>query len=167
MLHDQGVYTGVKIGSSFFFEPQSHMNRAEFLMLLITAAGYADTMTPTVNTGLPNDSEIPPHLKRYIKMGIDEGMLSPQSPFNWQEIPIRAEAVVLAAKAAKISDVKEYSLTMPDRDELPAWARDSYRDLAAYRMLDLHDGYAHPSSALDNAYAADLAWQVYKTASRR
>jgi hypothetical protein len=33
-------------------------------------------------------------------------------------------------------------------------------------MLDLHDGNAHPQNALTNAYAADLAWQLYKHMAR-
>jgi hypothetical protein len=35
-------------------------------------------------------------------------------------------------------------------------------DLAAYKMLDLHDGNVYPHDALTNSYAADLTWQLYK-----
>lgn len=167
MLHEEGVYTGACIGSSYFFEPEAQMNRGEFLMLLITAAGYAEAMTPTVNTGLPEDEKIPSHYKRYVKKAIEEGILSPELAFGWNETPTRAECVVLTARAAKISDVKSYALTMSDAAALPQWAVASYQELAAYRMLDLYDGAAHPQRALTNAYAADLLWQLYKHTHRR
>jgi hypothetical protein len=166
MLHKEGVYTGRRVGDSYFFEPDGVMNRGEFITMLITAAGLAGGMTPTVNTGLLNDGEIPAHLKRYVKRAVDEGIISPELSFYYDEIPSRAEAVVLADRAAKISDVKAFELSMPDSGEIPDWATPSYRDLAAYRMLDLYDGYARPGRALDNGYAAGLIWQLYKHARR-
>jgi hypothetical protein len=69
-------------------------------------------------------------------------------------------------RAAKIDDVKEYPLAMGDRDAIPDWAKPAYIDLAAYKMLDLHDGNAYPADAVTNAYAADLIWQLYKHCHR-
>lgn len=162
MLHDAEIYTGKQIGGSYFFQPDNRMSRGEFLMTLIHAAGLADTMTPTVNTGLPNDQEIPTYLKRYVKQAVGAGILSPSHAFYWSEIPTRAEAVVLTARAANIDDVKSYTLTMQDAARIPDWAASAYRDLGAYQMLDLYDGYASPDGALTNAYCADLTWQLYK-----
>lgn len=162
MLQEAGVYTGQRIGSSYFFEPDTQMSRGEFLMLLITAGGYADTMTPTVNTGLPGDESIPSHLKRYLKKAIQEDIIPSDQAFIWYETPSRAECVVLTARAAQITDVKSHPLTMKDADRLPAWSLKAYQDLSAYRMLDLYDGYAYPDRMLSNSYAADLLWQLYK-----
>lgn len=167
MLHEAGVYTGKQVGSSYFFQPDARMSRGEFLMLLITSAGLADTMTPTVNTGLPNDQELPTYLKRYVRQAVEAKILSPDAPFYWKDIPTRAEAVVLTDRAAGISDVKSYDLTMADAAEIPDWARSAYRDLAAYKMLDLYDGFAYPDGSLTNAYAADLAWQLCKHARQK
>ncbi|MGI6402636.1 MAG: Ig-like domain-containing protein [Oscillospiraceae bacterium] len=166
MLHKVGVYTGEKIGNSYFFQPDRIRNRADFLVWLLTAAGMTDSMSPTVNTGLPGDESIPLHYKRYVKKAMEEGIISSSREFAWQEIPTRAECVVLTARAAKIDDVKSYPLTMADAGALPDWSVKSYRDLAAYRMLDLYDGYAHPRAALTNSYAADLCWQLYKHTHR-
>lgn len=166
MLHDVGVYTGEQIGGSYFFQPDLQRNRADFLVWLLTAAGMDVSLTPTVNTGLPDDENIPLHYKRYVKKAVEEGLISSSREFAWQEIPTRAECVVLTARAAKIGDVKTYPLTMADADALPDWSVKSYRDLSAYRMLDLYDGYAHPKAPLTNAYAADLCWQLYKHTHR-
>ncbi len=166
MLHDVGVYTGEQTGGSYFFQPDLQRNRADFLVWILTAAGMADSMTPTVNTGLPGDEKIPLYYKQYVKKAMEEGLISASRAFAWQEIPTRAECVVLTARAAKIGDVKTYPLTMADANALPDWSIKSYRDLSAYRMLDLYDGYAHPAAPLTNAYAADLCWQLYKHAHR-
>lgn len=166
MLHEVGVYTGEKIGNQYYFHPDQPRNRADFLVWLLTAAGMTDSMAPTVNTGLPGDENIPLHYKRYIKKAMEEGIISSNREFAWQEIPTRAECVVLTARAAKIDDVKSFPLTMADAGTLPDWSVKSYRDLAAYRMLDLYDGYARPQAALTNAYAADLCWQLYKHTHR-
>ena len=42
----------------------------------------------------------------------------------------------------------------------------SYRNLAAYKMLDLYQGTARPGEALTASYSADLIWQLYKHTHR-
>lgn len=163
-LRDSGVLSGRQAGGKWFFDPEAQLNRGDFLVMVLAAADM--TTSATVNTGLPNDSSIPGWLKPYVKKAMDEGIISPAQSFNWREIPIRAEAVLMTDRAAKISDVKEFALSMPDRDAIPDWALKSYMDLAAYKMLDLHDGNAYPAGALTNSYAADLVWQLYKHVNR-
>jgi len=165
-LQGVGVYTGEKIGGRYYFHPEDEITRGEFLVWLISAAGLEDTVQPTVNTGLPNDAGIPGWLKPYVAAGIKAGIIADGQSFRYLEVPIRSEAVLLTDLAADINDVKDYTLTMPDSSLIPDWALPSYKDLAAYRMLDLHDGYADPGGALTNSYAADLAWQLYKHCHR-
>jgi hypothetical protein len=159
-LKERGVLAGRQMGDAWFFDPADQMNRGDFLVLLLASIGKETE--PTVNTGLPNDASLPLWLKPYVKAAMEEGIISSVQSFAYGEVPIRAEAVVMTDRAAKINDVKEYALHMGDRAAIPEWAVKSYRDLAAYKMLDLHDGNAHPQNALTNAYAADLAWQLYK-----
>jgi len=166
MLHENNVMTGEKTGSAYFFGPDEMTTRGDFLVMLIAAAGLEDKMQPTVNTGLPNDSQLPNWIKPYLRVAIDADIVSSEYAFNFDEIPTRAEAVVLTDRAAGISDVKDYGLALPDLDSIPEWALPSYKDLAAYKMLDLYSGYAHPNGALTNSYAADLVWQLYKHCHR-
>lgn len=161
-LNEKGVYSGQKVGNGWFFYPDRQVNRGEFLLMLLAASGLDTSLSPTVNTNLENDSALPMWLKPYVKKAIDEGIWSTTQPFSYNEIPTRAEAVVMTSKAAKIVDVKEYDLRVTDAANIPAWALSAYKDLAAYRMLDLHDGNAYPAGALTNSYAADLIWQLYK-----
>lgn len=165
-LHESKMLTGKQIGNNFFFFPDEQMTRGEFLVTLIAASGMQKDLTATVNTGLPNDTDIPSWIKPYVKKAVDEGILLKTDAFWYKEIPIRAEAVVMTDRAAKINDVKDFALTFPDHGALPDWAIRSYKDLAAYKMLDLYDGAARPYDALTNSYCADLLWQLYKHTHR-
>lgn len=161
-LRENGVMSGTQIGDKFFFSPNRMTTRGEFLVMLVASAGLEASMKPTVNTGLPNDVSIPSYLKPYVKKAVDEGIWSDRQPFVHDQIPTRAEAVVLVDRAADINDVKDFALSMADRYDIPDWALPSYRDLAAYRMLDLYDNMARPADALTNSYSADLIWQLWK-----
>lgn len=165
-MHENGVMTGAQIGDKFFFSPNRMTTRGEFLVMLIASGGFEDSMKPTVNTGLPNDTAIPAYLKSYVKKAIDEDIWSSTQQFVYDQIPTRAEAVVLVDRAAKISDVKDFALRMGDRSSIPYWALPSYKDLAAYKMLDLYDNMARPDDALTNSYSADLLWQLWKHTHR-
>lgn len=165
-LRDNGVMSGQQIGGKFFFYPNHMTTRGEFLVMMLAAGGFEASMKPTVNTGLPNDTEIPSYLKPYVKKAIDEKIWSSEQPFIHDQIPTRAEAVVLVDRAAKITDVKDFGLGMYDLASIPDWAIPSYKDLAAYKMLDLYDNMAHPASALTNSYSADLVWQLWKHCHR-
>lgn len=165
-LHENGVYSGIKVGKSWLFQPERQVDRGELLVMLLAANGMDQALSPTVNTRLPNDSTLPMWLKPYVKKAIDEEIWSSTQAFVHTEIPARAEAVVLTDRAAKISDVKDFTLTMADAASIPEWSLHGYKDLAAYRMLDLYDGYAHPGAAVTGSYAADLTWQLWKHHNR-
>ena len=163
-LQENGVMIGRQIGDAWFFEPSKHVSRGDFLIMLLSAANIKTQIT--INTGLPNDSSIPMWLKPYVKKAVETGIIPPSQDFMYHETPIRAEAVLMTNRASKITDVKEFSLAMPDIADLPEWSLESYMNLAAYKMLDLHDGKAFPTGALTNSYAADLIWQLYKHCHR-
>jgi len=161
-LRENKVMTGTQIGSRYFFSPDETTTRGEFLVMLISAGGLEKSMKPAVNTGLPNDSAIPHWLKPYVKKAIDEGILPSLPAFVHNEIPSRAEAVLMTDRTAKITDVKDYNLQINDAASIPAWALPSYKNLAAYKMLDLYDNMARPEGMLTNSYSADLIWQLWK-----
>lgn len=165
-LSENGIMSGMKIGEKYFFSPDEVTSRGEFLVMLIAASGLEASMKPTVNTGLPNDAEIPHYLKPYVRKAIDEEIWSATQAFYHSQIPARAEAVVLVDRAAKIKDVRDFNLQMRDVGTLPYWAVPSYKNLAAYRMLDLYDNMAKPAEALTNGYSAELLWQLWKHCNR-
>ncbi len=164
-LKEKEIIVGKKIGKSYFFEPKNSVSREKFLVMAISAAGMEKKLKPTVNTGLANDIEIPNYLKPYVKLAIDEKII-PNSNFNLNEIPTRAEAVLLISNISKIPDVKSHNLTLSDIGQIPQWAMQAYMNLSAYKMLDLYDNMAHPNSPITNSNTADLMWQLYKHINR-
>jgi len=165
-LYEKNVLQGEKIGQSWFFHPDETVTRGEFLVMLLGVSGMDAQLSPTVNTGLANDAQLPLWLKPYVKKAVVEGIIPAGNAFVYSEIPTRAEAVLLCSNAAKIDDVKEYSLQISDKEKIPSWALQSYKELAAYRMLDLHDGNAYPTGSLTKSYSADLLWQLWKHCER-
>ncbi len=165
-LREKGVISGMQVGNKYFFAPNEMTTRGEFIVMLIAASGLDSTIKPTVNTGLPNDASIPSYLKPYIKKAIDADIWSETQAFEHEQFPSRAETVILVDRAAKIADVKDFTLTMSDVVGIPDWAMPSYKNLAAYKMLDLYDNMARPEEAITNSYSADLLWQLYKHLNR-
>lgn len=165
-LQGKGVLSGRQIGGGWFFEPNRTATRGELLVMVMAAAGMDQSLTPTANTGLEGDASLPLWLKPYVRKAVEEGMWARTEAFTADQIPTRAEAVQMVALAAKISDVRDYPLRINDIAAIPDWALQSYKELAAYRMLDLYDGSAYPDRALDNAYAATLLWQLYQHTHR-
>lgn len=160
-LAEKGVYTGEKIGNALLFSPKAQVSRGEFLMLCIAACGYDRNLPACVNTGLTNDADIATWQKPYVKRGLEKGIIT-GSTFKPDQIPTRAEAVVMIARAAGMPNVKADSLKLTDRDEIPTWTVQAYMNLSAYKMLDLPDGAARPRQALTKDTAADLVWQLWK-----
>lgn len=160
-LAENGIVTGEQAGNSYFFRPEDQLERGDFLVMLLAAAGYEGELAPCVNTGLTNDSALPAWLKPYVRLGLDKGILSGDS-FGYEEIPTRAEAAVMVSGAAGMEDVTRSSIDLGDREQIPSWAVQDYLNLLGYRMLDLYDGCAHPNDPLTRDHAADLLWQSVK-----
>lgn len=162
-LREHGVMTGESLGEINLFYPQAQVSRGEFLVTLFAAAGLDQSLTTCVNTGLDNDTEIPLWLKPYVAEAVKRGIVTERT-FETGQVPARAEAVVLTHRTAAIGAVDTSGLQCGDLAEIPDWALGSYMALEAYQMLDLYGGNARPGQALDRAYTADLAWQLYQYA---
>lgn len=160
-LSEKGILTGERVGSSYFFHPSDPVTRGELLVLLLTASGLENKLSPTVNTGLTNDIAIPMYLKPYIALAKQERIIL-EDGFTTGEVPVRAEAVIMVKRATKLATVEEYPLASSDAAEIPSWAIGSYRTLGAYKMLDLYDNRAQPMKPLTRDTCADLIWQLWK-----
>lgn len=161
-LLQNGIFSGEIIGSRRYFSPKQTLTRGEFLMLLISACGWeSELSTVSPNTGLLNDSEIPSYLKPYVALGIQKGVILEKS-FASDEIPTRAEAVVLADRACQLSKVERANPPWEDLSEIPQWALQSYMNLSGYGFLSFPDNYAHPNDGLTRENTADLLWQCRK-----
>lgn len=161
-LAEKGVYAGEKMGNAYFLMPDKQVTRGEFLIALIASSKLEGGLTTCINTGLANDHKIPLYLKPYVKLALERKIISSEN-FVTDEIPTRAEAVILVKRAVALPDVETTNpLPIPDVAEIPSWALGAYIDLHAYKMLDLYDDYAYPNAAITRDYMVDLIWQAYK-----
>lgn len=161
MLQQHGIMTGETFGCTNLFYPEKQMNQGEFLVALLSAIGQESSLSPCVNTGLENDTEIPLWLKPYVAAAIECGIIT-ETAFDSQQVPTRAQAVVMAHRAMAIGSVDTSGLQCDDLAEIPDWALGSYMALESYQMLNRYGGSVMPNLVLDRAYAADLVWQVYQ-----
>lgn len=160
-LCEKGILGGEKLGNLNLFYPDNGVTRGDFTVMLLNAAKLTGSVSPTVNTGLLDDSDIPLWQKPYIKAAKELGIIS-GNRLSGNEVITRAEAAVMTARAASLPDVPEIALTVQDAADIPDWAVQSYRNLTAYKMIDFYDGSAHPNMELKRDHAADLLWQLWK-----
>lgn len=159
-LCEAGVLSGEASGNGRFFYPQRTVTAAEFLVMTLAAVGEDEALPVCINTGLPQDGELPGWLKPYLQRAMELGILQPGEDFDPQATPTRAQAVVWAQRAASPEPVERYNLQLTDLAQVPAEAMDSYLQLAAAQLLRCEGEAAKPLEPLDRAYAAELLWPV-------
>jgi hypothetical protein len=135
-LREAGIMGGGRIGGASFFFPEKPVPRGEFLAVLTVAGGLEGSLRPTVNTGLPDDAEIPAHLKPYVRAAVGSGIWPPGKAFGAGEAITRAEAIALTGKVA--------------------------RRISGRRIPGLYDSAVPPAEPLTNGFAAGLAWKLYR-----
>lgn len=164
-LRQAGRIGGEQVGETWFFHPTREVTNGEFLVMILSALGEDGNLSPTVSTGLNKDSEIPDWLKPYVAKAITLGIIK-EKTFDVNDVPTRAEAVLLIDRALRKSPVRNYNLTLEDVGEIPSWALESYMKLAKYGMLGLYDNRAYPNKSLNRDYAAELIWGLFRNISR-
>ncbi len=133
-LAEENIYTGEKIGASYYFKPEESVTRGEFLSMCMGAAGL-EPLDGIENTGFSDDAMIPIWEKPYISAALYSGMIggytdeSGKLVFSPDKAISRAEAAVMLNKAMKLSDVKA-SLYFEDA-YIPVWAAQAAANLGA------------------------------------
>ena len=73
-LHDAGIITGEKIGTSYFFHPNDPITRSEFIAMTVAAGGYE--FPDTMRTDFIDDEALSPWAKPYISTAAANGLIS-------------------------------------------------------------------------------------------
>lgn len=157
-LAEKDIYTGEKVGNSYYFHPTKKLNKYEFILMTLSAIGEKE-FSPCVNTKLKNDGQIKNYQKPAIMRAIELNIIK-RDTFNPNDTLTNAEAVVFIDRASKIENVSHTSLKLSDKEKIPQYAMQSYMNLYAYKMLD--QSKASPNKLVTKATASDLVWQLYK-----
>ncbi len=139
-LAEENIYTGEKIGASYYFKPDDSVTRGEFLSMCMSAAGL-DPLGGIEHTGFSDDELIPVWEKPYISAALYSGMIGGYADsagklvFSPEKAISRAEAAVMLNNAMKLSDVKT-SLYFEDA-YIPVWAAQAAANLDACGIASL------------------------------
>lgn len=151
-----GLFSTDENGS---FYPDEAVSRAEFLSLIMSAAGY--TGFSTSNTGFADDADIPSEYKGCIAaaeaLGVISGIDSESGRLFCPNNRItRAEAAVMLSRLTGIGTGGEALAVFAD-DSVPTWARSAMSALNAEGILRGDGSSLAPYEVVTRAAAAQLA----------
>lgn len=156
-LAETGVFTGAKLGTRYFFEPERTVSRSEFLAMTMEAVGSGAAQVTM--TGFCDDAAIPAWAKAYAAAGLTDGLVRGVAtaggvafqggdPVTYNE----AAAILNRALAAEDTDLSAW---YGNRESVPSWAEQAVGNLEA---LSVMDAGSFGSDGLDNSVTrADAA----------
>ena len=156
---EEGIMSGVKVGSSNYFYPTGEVSRGEFLVMCMHALGMQE-VTTSATTTFADDADIPQHMKGYVataqRLGYINGVPTPKGLcFNSEDTITRAEAAVMIGNMINIS-TPEVIPTFADSDDIPVWAASSVYGLGAIGVMNTSGGTVTPMDTLTRADAAQM-----------
>ena len=153
-LAEEGVFTGRRVGDTWFFDPDTPVSRGEFLAMAMAAAGEDAPERVTV-TGFSDDAAIPTWAKAYATQALNSGVIS--GKMEGGRVVFSADAPVSESEAAAILN-RLMAVTDVDAEpfagkNVPAWAVQSVANLSSVRVMKME---ADGSAVLDRAAAAEM-----------
>lgn len=138
-LAERGIMSGTRVGNTDYFYPQSRVQRGDFLVMAMKAAGI--TSLPTVtDSGFADDADIPAEMKPYAAVAARAGYIEPQSVDGNKCLLPQSELTVAEAAriCANIMDLKYDGSVAVSVDEgtIPAAAREAVLAMAAAGIID-------------------------------
>lgn len=138
-LAEQGVFTGVKIGEKWYFEPDRTVSRGEFLAMVLETAGT--DVTEVTRTGFRDDDAIPTWAKSYAAAGVAEGILRGKptedgAVFSCEDPISFSEAATVLNRVLDLGDV-ELEVWFADREAAPSWAAQAVGNMEALNVLNV------------------------------
>lgn len=132
LLADRDVFTGAKVGESFFFEPERSVSRGEFTAMALRAMELdADAVSVT---GFHDDALIPAWAKGYAVSALRAGII--RGVGTEEGIAFRAgDAITLNEAAAvlnRLLDVTDVSLA--DAEE--SWSAQAVANLTSVSVIE-------------------------------
>jgi len=163
-LSELDLFTGVRIGGVYCFEPEHTVSRGEFLSMCMCLADKP-VYAAVYRTGYRDDAEIPLWLKGYASSAAAEdlyrGLETTEGPVFGAAEPIsKAQAAELLNRALGLSDVRDVpAYDMPDGRQAQACA-----NLEACGILS---GSVPTEAPLRRAEAAEMLVAAKELLDRR
>jgi hypothetical protein len=163
-LAENGIMVSDKIGKNYYFKPDQIITKGDFLVMLIAASNKEKELSPTANTGLQNDTQIPMYLKPYVEKakvsGIIGGKVSTIS-FNYNDPVTKTDAIMMIDSAAQIPDTELSAPVFNNNGTIPTWAMQAYINLYNNSIITKSETNAESNGNLTRAEAAGMIWGMY------
>lgn len=176
-LAEKGIFTGAKIGETWYFEPERTVSRGEFLAMVLETTG--SDVTDVTMTGFFDDDAIPTWAKGYASAAVAEGIIQGKptedgAVFSCDEAISFSEAATVLNRALDLGDV-ELEVWFADREAVPSWAAQAVGNMEALNVLCVgsfgSDGLEQPVTRGEAAqmlaaagtllHGADSAWPAW------
>lgn len=138
-LAEEGIFTGAKIGETWYFEPERTVSRGEFLAMVLETAGTE--VTDVTMTGFSDDDAIPTWAKGYAAAGVAEGIVQGRNGengtvFSCDDAISYSEAATVLNRMLDLGDV-ELEVWYADREAVPSWAAQAVGNMEALNVLSV------------------------------
>ena len=162
-LAEAGVFTGVKIGEQYYFEPDKTVTRGQFLAMVLETAGRE--VTDVTMTGFCDDDAIPTWAKAYAAAGVADGIVQgvateDGAAFRGEDSITFNEAATVLNRVLDVADV-ELEVWYADREAVPSWAAQAVGNMEAVSVLSAG---SFGSDGLDGAVTRADAAQMLSAA---
>ena len=139
VLAEEDIFVGEKLGSEYFFRPDSTVTRSEFLAMCLELTG-TETLDGITRTGFYDDDNIPMWAKPYVSTALMAGVITGyrnddgRLVFSSNEPITYSEAAVILDNALQLTDVE--SVVSVNGDEAsPVWAYQATVNLTACNIM--------------------------------
>lgn len=137
-LAEEGVFVGECLGGNYFFDPETALNREEFLTMAVQTLG-GDILLESATTGFTDDDVISVWAKSSIASALRAGMVTGSlseegdAVFSPQDTISYGEASALVGRLLRVTDVAT-AATAAD-PTVPVWLAQSVANLKAVGVV--------------------------------
>lgn len=163
-----GLMNGTKLDSGYYFNPDMTVSRAEFLVMVMSAAGI-DSLPEADKTVFADDGDILPSMKPYVaaayELGFTDGWIVDGKQCFCPSEPITvAEAAVLTAAVLGIPTDNAVPVSADWDTGSPNWAKNAVAALTAggFSLTGISSERITAGKLLDREAAAVLLCAVMR-----
>lgn len=143
-LAEKGIFTGRKVGDSYFFDPDTPVSRGEFLAMCMDTAGM-DKLNRITRTGFYDDAEISAWAKPYISSALLAGIIKGYTNSEGEVVFLPDRSITLSEAAVMLSGVLDISDVKSDcnvpQSSVATWAYQSVANLSACSIINSGSAY--------------------------
>ena len=162
-LAQEGIMTGTKIGTAYFFSPDENVSRSEFIAMAAAASGL--DIKETSQTDFIDDSGLSDWVKPYVSAAAANGLISGYQTASGG-CELRGENPITLAEACVIlSNMLEDSTSVVqtaaiDTDYAPVWAQSACAVLTASNILPDEVTAESSTAPITRATACELLYRT-------